>query len=251
MPFSSQTLSCDPRTTKLVQLAVQHMTRVQTLRIILGHPNMTDALLRCFFDRSRRCETSIRRLWLENCRISAGCTLRILDHPLQLPLELDFSGLEAMRFRRLPLRAMDPTTSLSAQLDDMGPFRSCEAHSRRGYHTQLQDGVGGHYETVVVSVPHELYNAALDDEQSAQERTLVLYPSSPLYATNMPRPGDEDDRYSFEKVLSRWDDRIYNDLNQLLDLPLELNDSHVPSRVEKYRLSNRGPWLDPPATPEM
>lgn len=104
--FSGQTLSPDPRTAKLVQLAVKNMSNVQTLRIINGHPNINDALLRCFFDKSR--PRNIRRLWLENCRINVGCSLKQINHPLQLPYELDFTGLESIRFRRLPLRPAMP-----------------------------------------------------------------------------------------------------------------------------------------------
>ncbi|TKA67579.1 hypothetical protein B0A55_10181 [Friedmanniomyces simplex] len=60
IPFSSQTLSTDPRTICLVRHAVRNMTKVHTLRIILGHPNLNDALLRCFFDKRRKKSNPMR-----------------------------------------------------------------------------------------------------------------------------------------------------------------------------------------------
>jgi hypothetical protein len=161
------TLSPDPRTIKLVQLAVQHMTRVHTLRIIFGHPNINDVLLRCFFSRQRARVTPIRRLWLENCRISAGCDLRLINHPLDLPLELDFSGLESIRFRRLPMRPGRPTDRHTPQ--------KLYVHSR-GISTSwllgLQDGAGGHYSTATNMVLSEHDSAYLDEDTSSPTLTL-------------------------------------------------------------------------------
>ena len=155
------TLSPDPRTTKLIQLAVQQMTRVHTLRIIFGHPNITDALLRCFFSSQQDRITPIRRLWLENCRISAGCDVRLINHPLDLPLELDFGGLESIRFRRLPMRPGRPTDKHTPQ--------KLYVHSR-GVSTSwllgLQDGAGGHYSTATNTVLSEHDSAYLDDSSS-------------------------------------------------------------------------------------
>lgn len=139
--FSGQTLSPDPRTTKLVQLAVRHMSAVHTLRVIFGHPNLTDALLRSFFGKDRDRTTPIRRLWLENCRISAGCCLSIDQHLYGLPLVLDFTGLESIRLRRLPIHPdyiqdhMDET--------DVDQY----VYSRSGLGFTLQDGAGGRYTT--------------------------------------------------------------------------------------------------------
>jgi hypothetical protein len=90
-----------------VQKAVVNLNNVDTLRIILGHPPITDALLRCFFDTRRSSRPNyngpVRRLWLESCRISAGLQLQVEDFPYGLPLKLDFNGVESVRFRRLPL----------------------------------------------------------------------------------------------------------------------------------------------------
>ncbi|KAF2485965.1 hypothetical protein BDY17DRAFT_320801 [Neohortaea acidophila] len=102
-PFSGMMLSPDTRTTKLIQLAVKNMPNVHTLRIVFGHPNINDALVRSFFDRNRT--PSIRHLWLENCRISAAWEYTINRSSLAVPLHLDFSGLQSIRLRRLPLRS--------------------------------------------------------------------------------------------------------------------------------------------------
>ncbi|KAF2769042.1 hypothetical protein EJ03DRAFT_343643 [Teratosphaeria nubilosa] len=135
--FSSQTLSTDPRTIRLVQLAVRQMTRVSTLRIVFGHPGLVDALVRCFFDVGREKVSPIRRLWLENCRISAACDLSIEQHPYRLPLLLDFDGLERLRVRRLPLR---PKSDLPSHH---------WVHSRGGPFWDMQDGSGGQYAATV------------------------------------------------------------------------------------------------------
>lgn len=156
-PFSSQTLSTDPRTIRLVQLAAANMTRVHTLRVILGHPTLTDALLRSLFDIRRRqneCFAPVRRLWLENCRVSAGLKSE-LDHgnPYALPSQLSFHGLESVRLRRLPLR------SASSRGSPPGVV-----YSRGGRLQRMQDGLGGMYETTVQDVNVES-QAALDFEE--------------------------------------------------------------------------------------
>ena len=161
--FSGMTLSPDPRTTRLIQLAVRHMTRVHTLRIIFGHPNINDALLRCFFAKYRSCITPIRRLWLEDCRISTGCDLKLLHHPLDLPQELDFNGLESIRFRRMPLRPGRPTTfKMSSEL-------FVHARGRRGKGImELQDGAGGHYVTAGFNAHEEMSCADLVEREVSE-----------------------------------------------------------------------------------
>lgn len=146
-PFSGQTLSSDPRTAKLVQAAARQMTKLHTLRIIFGHPNVNDALLRTLFDKDRQRDNPVRRLWLENCRISAGCNTSIPHHPLELPFELDFNGLESMRFRRLPLR---PHTNLNAV-----PPRFHFVNARGTASSKMQDGAGGKMFTTTNEARHE------------------------------------------------------------------------------------------------
>lgn len=80
------------------------MTRLHTLRLVFGHPNVNDALLRCFFDEKRARNTPVRRLWVEASRINAGCDIRVPMHPLGLPSNLSFGSLQSIRLRRLPLR---------------------------------------------------------------------------------------------------------------------------------------------------
>ena len=95
----------------------------------------------------------VRRLWLENCRISAGCDLRLLNHPLELPLELDFNGLESIRFRRIPLRpGRETNLPTPAEL-----FVHSRSRSAAGVGEMLlQDGAGGHYVTAGNSAHYEM-----------------------------------------------------------------------------------------------
>lgn len=148
-PFTSQTLSTDPRTIKLVQMAAMNMPRVHTLRIILGHPHLTDALLRCFFDAHRHGADGVvplRKLWLENCNISAGLNIKLNGGgPYGLPSRLSFQGLESVRFRRLPMRS---ACANNAPLVGV-------VYSRGGKLHRMQDGLGGMYETTVQDIDFE------------------------------------------------------------------------------------------------
>ena len=147
------------------------MTRVHTLRIIFGHPNINDALLRCFFDRHRQRSTPVRRLWLENCRISAGCCLELIEHPLDLPLELDFTGLESVRFRRLPLRTGKATSK---------PTPGNRFVHARGMSTvptvDMQDGAGGLYLTTLneLRVEMDLVNSRLGSGDEIAMYAIIL-----------------------------------------------------------------------------
>jgi hypothetical protein len=147
-PFSGITLSQDLRTVQLVGLAVLNLTKVHTLRIIFGHPNINDALIRFFFDKNRGRDTPVRRLWLENCQIHPGC---LLDFPQsQLPAYLDFSGLESLRLRRLPMRV----TSDSQIRHEDNPDGLHFNHARNAEPMwRLQNGVGGRYDATLHMVP--------------------------------------------------------------------------------------------------
>lgn len=118
------------------------MPKVHTLRVILGHPNLTDALLRSFFDARRHGADGVvpvRKLWLENCRISAGLNIALAGGgPYGLASMLRFHGLESIRLRRLPIRRAGWRASSSGVV-----------YSRGGRLQRLQDGLGGHYETTV------------------------------------------------------------------------------------------------------
>lgn len=140
--FNSQTLSIDPRTIKLVQLAVANLSKVQTLRVILGHATLTDALLRSFFDARRHGADGvvpIRKLWLENCRISVGLNVNLDGGgPYELASKLNFHGLESIRLRRLPMKSASSKTTSTGVV-----------YSRGGMHQRMQDGLGSLYWTTV------------------------------------------------------------------------------------------------------
>lgn len=89
MSFSDATLSRDPRTLHLLQLAIQNMINVHTLRIVLGHHNVVYGLIMGFFckDRPRNCP--VRRLWLESSCLDG------MEWD-----QLDSMGLESFRYRR-------------------------------------------------------------------------------------------------------------------------------------------------------
>lgn len=70
------------------------------------------------------------------------------QHPLGLPRDLDFAGLESLRFRRMPIKP--------AMADDerLGRF---EFNHCRGLRTvELQDGQGGLYLTTANQAAEEL-----------------------------------------------------------------------------------------------
>lgn len=169
-PFSGQTLSLDPRTCELVKRAVQGMQRVHTVRIVFGHANLDDALLRCFFSRDRVKQAPIRRLWLEDCRIAGGLDVSFPEHPMGLPAELDFTGLESVRFRRLPLR---PAMGIDGALP-----RYDFSHARGTQAGELQDGQGGLYLTTVTDAWGELGTVlarqSIQDSGTADEKMQAL-----------------------------------------------------------------------------
>lgn len=135
--FGGQTLSYDPRAIELVRLAVRGMVKVGTVRIVGGHQGLVDVLLRCLFDRERASESPVRRLWVEGCRVSGACEISFPEHPVGLPTELDFSGLQSVRMRRLPLRP-----ALSRE----HPLSQYDFVFARGHRMEeLQDGQGSLY----------------------------------------------------------------------------------------------------------
>ncbi|KAF2205876.1 hypothetical protein GQ43DRAFT_406491 [Delitschia confertaspora ATCC 74209] len=89
--FNGTNLSQDPRTLKLLQLAIRNMVNVQTLRIIFGHHSLTKGLLEGFLDTDR--PRPLRRLWLESCSL--------LSAQLDLWPAQGLNALESIRFRRL------------------------------------------------------------------------------------------------------------------------------------------------------
>ncbi len=134
--FDGRTLSQDPRTARLVLLAVERLSRVHTLRIIFGHPRVNEALLAGFFDSARVKHKPVRRLWLENCATTDFRHHSAFDDRLRITRGVpDASGLESVRFRRLPI---------AGRTDAVASY--CYS---RGVRTDfsLQDGAGSYYST--------------------------------------------------------------------------------------------------------
>lgn len=211
------------------------MTNVHTLRIILGHPNLTDALLRCFFDSTRSIAGSgcnpVRRLWLENCRISAGLNISLQSHPYLLPLTLDFSGLQAVRFRRLPMRPGTPIDLRKAGI----------VYSRGGLGgRELQDGTGGQYTTSISNFNDE-WQAGTDHVVWLQNRKSF----SPLKQVAEANPGSSPLEKLYEYAC-RWDDIIYRQLarDAKFPLPSDLQELGSLSLHDRAIMAYRGQSLD-------
>jgi len=207
------------------------MVKVSTLRIIFGHPTLNDALLRCFFDKHRQKTGPVRRLWLENCRIPAGLCMSLPEQPYNLPLDLDFGGLESIRFRRMPLLS--------------GPWASSSSkyyvvHARSNTIWEMQDGMGGQCPYTVNEFSEEqtagqahLNWLAADKEPASIDEGVVHDSVSPL-----------ERLYGFA---NHWDDRIYEQLLAAVT-PAEqllLSERHVPSYRARSGLAYRGPCTDP------
>jgi len=214
----------DPRTICLVRLAVRNMTRVNTLRIVFGHPKLTEALLRCFFDADRERENPVKRLWLENVRIVEGTEMVLDRHKYGLPLSLNFDGVEMVRLRRLPLTTMD--ISQEARATNGAIF----VYSRGETGRELQNGLGGNYLTSTsplnreVIRGHEQLEHALDDIDHSNEQ-------SPLEAL-MGRA-------------IRFDDAIYKALSLKVKFPAEVIAAAVPSPYWRSILAYRDQWDGP------
>lgn len=89
LSFSDPTLSNDTRTLRLLQLAIQNLFNVHTLRIVLGHHNIVYGLILGFFGKNRPRKCPVRRLWLESSCLDG----------MELD-QLDFRGLKSFRYRR-------------------------------------------------------------------------------------------------------------------------------------------------------
>lgn len=225
-PFSAQTLSIDPRTICLLKMAVRNMRKVNTLRIVFGHPKLSEALLRCFFDASRERETPVRRLWLESVKLSEGLELSLNRHKYGLPLHLDFSGLATIRLRRLPLRTVE-----MAQ-EERVTNRSERVYARGGTSMELQNGLGGHHLTTIntlgaeVVLGHEHLEQALDPEVT--EENHGEWPLQRLM-----------------NFANHFDDKIYDALTVQVELPVEVQQAAVHSHLERSVLAYQDRWYGP------
>ncbi|KAK1809591.1 hypothetical protein LTR12_016041 [Friedmanniomyces endolithicus] len=231
MPFVSQTLSADPRTISLIRHVVRNMAKLHTLRIVLGHPNLNDALLRCCFDKRRTKVNPVRRLWLENCRVDKGCALSLNSHPPGLPLELDFSGLESVRFRRLPL------SFGTYNHDDFVYSRG----SLNGVSRKLEDGAGSTYRTTVnLLVSEQSAGASQLDWRDNHQTSVSAGNANPALSVVSPLS-------ALFKEANLYDRRIWEALRlsgYLLphDMPL-LETGQSPSNVLRSETAYRGEWL--------
>lgn len=219
-------------------MAVANMKKVHTLRIILGHPHLTDALLRCFLDTRRVGgeNARIRKLWLENCRVSAGLNPRIDWHPMGLPLQLDFTGLESVRLRRMPLRAspFDPVI-----------YAHHHVYARGLHLDDLQDGVGGRYATSTNIVSTE--TGAGDDYLTyLQEAQQEMGTDSSCVDGELM--GESIHRHPLVDLFTyatRWDDQTYEALSALIELPEQVRTLGKLHSRQRAELAYRGNILDP------
>lgn len=200
------------------------MAGVHTLRVTFGHPKFTEALLRCFFDSNRERKTPVKKLWLENVRVVEGTEMKLDMHKYSLPLQLDFSGLESVRIRRLPLKAFE--MSQEQRVTNRGEFN----YSRAGTATELQNGQGGNYLTFTTSIGaevvsgHEELERILDNEDHLKDPTPL---ENLMFASNT------------------FDDGIYQDLSREVDLPQEVQAAAVPSYYWRSILAYQDRWLGP------
>lgn len=200
------------------------MTRVSTLRVIFGHPKLTEALLRCFFDADRKAENRVKRLWLDNVNIVAGTERSLTFEKYGLPLKLDFGGVEALRLRRLPLWA--------AHMDDQHRLlvRSHVVYSRGGRAGELSDGLGGNYLTTTNFAGIEIIPGLEQAEQAGQG----------MDASQQLSPVE-----SLMHSANRFDDAIYEALSRQYEFPPEMVAAHIPSHHHRALHTYMDHWTRP------
>lgn len=222
----------DPRTICLVRLAVRNMTRVNTLRIVFGHPRMTEALLRCFFDADRERENPVKRLWLENVRIVEGTEIILERHKYGLPLHLDFTGVEKLRLRRLPLNTMEKDQQ--TQLKDRREF----VYTRGKRARELQNGLGGMYLTSTNNLGMEIVRGHEHMTRALAEEGLAKQGQRPT----------EIQQWPVEELTAhamRYDDAIYEALSKEVELPVEVLQAAEPMYKWRSILAYRERWAGP------
>lgn len=209
------------------------MIRVNILRVIFGHPKLTEALLRCFFDEKRHRESPVKRLWLENIRIVEGTETIVDRHKYGLPSKLNFDGVEVIRLRRLPLGAVEmPQEQRVMNRGEFVYSRGSMAQTAQ----ELQNGLGGNYLTSTnilgaeVVMGHEQLEQALDeiDKEDEDGNHKQLSPLETLM------------RYA-----NAFDDTIYNDLSNEVELPPEVTAAYIPSHYWRSILAYRDQWPGP------
>lgn len=194
------------------------MRNVHTLRIILGHPTLIDALLRSFFDARRSPDCMpVRRLWLESCRVSAGLDANLagMRHPYDLPPTLDFRGLQSVRLRQMP---MHPGVQWTG---DGRPKVTYETFSRDAEYKR--------------NVRYQADNASITSSYQEYAITQAEH-----------RAGDDFPRSLVElyENVHRWDDLMFEQLGIDFKLPAEIENLNM-GKVERATIAYRGTWLDP------
>ncbi|KAL5115920.1 hypothetical protein ACEQ8H_006142 [Pleosporales sp. CAS-2024a] len=138
MHFHSETLSQDARLHALLRLAMRNMVNVHALRIILGHMSLASLLVAGFLSPHRPRQAPLRKLWLENCCLSADVMASFALGQL--------SGLESLRIRRVDATSLLCTRQNQREQDLWFPdFRL----SRGGMYYQMHDGSGNWAPTTV------------------------------------------------------------------------------------------------------
>lgn len=215
--FTGQTLSSDPRTVCLVRLAVRNLRNVHTLQIIFGHPRLTEALLRCFFDRDREREVGVRRLWLENCRIIEGVELHLDRQKHRLPLNLDFCGLQSLRLRRLPMHPLDAPMEHA--------FRDL-VYNREGDPRPLRDGRGRQHHALM----------------SRRGKELAAAYSYLFDRSSGSHTADQDPIHELLMRTNQVDDETYDALAKDMDLPAEIVEATIPSHAVRAHAMFQEYW---------
>ncbi|OCK80772.1 hypothetical protein K432DRAFT_327616 [Lepidopterella palustris CBS 459.81] len=183
MYFQGKNLSQDPRTLKLLRLAILNMVNVHTLRIVFGHWNITKGLLEGFLDPSRPRRIPLRRLWLESCSLDGA--------EIDFGIGFDLSGLESVRFRRLRVEFTPHEPDVEVTQMKFPEFEL----SRGGYPKNLHNGAGGYYQTTinfgVFSDTRVLPYTEEDLRTLAQKYDDTIYealPGAEVYIESQPLP---------------------------------------------------------------
>jgi hypothetical protein len=188
------------------------MTRVNTLRVVFGHPKLTEALLRCFFDAERQAEKRVKRLWLDNIDIVAGTEQTSTFEKNGLPLHLDFRGVETLRLRRLPLGAVN--------MEDQHRLtrRTQVVYSRGGRASELSDGLGGNYLTTTNFAGAEIIPGLEQAESEGQ---------------GLDDPQQLSPLETLMRSANRFDDAIYEALSRQYEFPPKVAAANISSHCQR------------------
>lgn len=150
--------------------------------------------------------------------------MKLGTHKYNLPLQLDFAGLESVRIRRLPLKAFE--MSQEQRVTNRGEFN----YSRGGIATELQNGLGGNYLTFATSIGaeivsgHEELERFLDGEDNSDDPSPL---GNLMLASN------------------KFDDAIYQALSREVEIPREVQAAAVYSNYQRSILAYQDRWPAP------